>query len=101
MVSGHVRAIEERVGARLLNRTTRRVSPTEVGQGYCERCVRILAEVDDAERAAGDANSTPRGILRVSAPFTFGIAHVASATADYLAAYPDVSVELTLNDRYV
>jgi DNA-binding transcriptional LysR family regulator len=101
MVSSHVRAIEERIGARLLNRTTRRVSPTEVGQGYYERCVRILAEVEDAERAAGDANSTPRGVLRVSAPFTFGIAHVAPAVANYLAVYPDVSVELSLNDRYV
>src|SRR6267378_3915720 len=101
MVSNHVRAIEERLGVRLLNRTTRRVSPTEVGQGYYERCIRILSEVDEAESAAGDQNATPRGLLKVSAPFTFGTSHMTPAIADYLAAYPDVSVELALNDRSV
>jgi DNA-binding transcriptional LysR family regulator len=99
MVSSHVRALEERLGARLLDRTTRRVNPTEVGQSYYERCIRILAEVDEAERAAGDANSTPRGHLRVTAPFTFGTGHVVPAIAEYLATCPDVSVELALNDR--
>src|SRR5215470_5797089 len=85
MVSSHVRSLEERLGARLLYRTTRRVSPTEVGQGYYERCIRILSDVGEAEREAGDTNSTPRGLLKVTAPFTFGIAHVAPAIADYLA----------------
>ena len=55
MVSKHVRTLEERLGVRLLNRTTRRVGATEVGQNYYERCLRILSELDDAERAAGDA----------------------------------------------
>jgi DNA-binding transcriptional LysR family regulator len=101
MVSKHVQTIEERLGVRLLNRTTRRVSPTEVGHGYYERCVRILSELTEAERTAVDSNTTPRGLLRVSAPFTFGLAHVAPAIATYLAAHPDVTVELSLGDRFV
>jgi DNA-binding transcriptional LysR family regulator len=101
MVSKHVRAIEEHLGVRLLNRTSRRVTPTDVGQDYYARCLRIIADVEAADRAAGDQNTTPRGLLKVSAPFTFGISHVTPAVADYLAAYPDVSVELALNDRFV
>ena len=60
MVSKHVRMLEQRLGVRLLNRTTRRVSATEVGQSYYERCLRILSEVEDAERAAGDLQAEPR-----------------------------------------
>jgi DNA-binding transcriptional LysR family regulator len=101
MVSKHVQALEERLGARLLNRTTRRVSPTEVGQGYYERCVRILAELAEADHVAGDLQTTPRGLLKVSAPVTFGSEHVAAPIAEYLAKYPDVSVDLTLNDHCV
>jgi DNA-binding transcriptional LysR family regulator len=101
VVSKHVQAIEQRLGVRLLNRTTRRVTPTEVGQSYYLNCVRILADLEEAERTAGDHNSTPRGLLKVSAPYTFGIAHVAPAMADYLALHPDVSIELVLNDRFV
>jgi len=99
MASKHVQALEERIGARLLNRTTRRVNPTEVGQSYYERCLHILADFEEAEREAGDANVRPRGLLKISAPFTFGIAYVGPALADYLATYPDVSAELVLNDR--
>jgi DNA-binding transcriptional LysR family regulator len=61
MVTKHVRRLEERLGVRLLNRTTRRVSATEVGQNYYERCLRILGEVEDAERAASDLQAAPRG----------------------------------------
>jgi DNA-binding transcriptional LysR family regulator len=61
MVTKHVRRLEERLGVRLLNRTTRRVSATEVGQNYYERCLRILGEVKDAERAASDLQAAPRG----------------------------------------
>src|ERR1700730_17757144 len=66
MVSKHVRVLEERLGVRLLNRTTRRVRATEVGQNYYERCLQILSEVEDAERAAGDLQAAPRGLLRVT-----------------------------------
>jgi DNA-binding transcriptional LysR family regulator len=101
MVSKHVRTLEERLGVRLLNRTTRRVGATEVGQNYYERCLRILSELDDAERAAGDAQAAPRGLLRVTAPVSFSFRHLAPAIADYLSAYPDVSIDLNLNDHYV
>jgi len=101
MVSKHVRTLEERLGARLLNRTTRRVSATEVGQNYYERCLRILSELEDAERAAGDLQAAPRGLLRVTAPVSFSFRHLAPAIADFLGAYPDVSIDLNLNDHYV
>jgi DNA-binding transcriptional LysR family regulator len=101
MVSKHIQTLEERLGVRLLNRTTRRVSATEVGQDYYERCLRILADIDDAERAAGDLQTAPRGLLRVTAPVSFGIRHLAPAVADYLLAYPDVSIDLSLDDPYV
>jgi DNA-binding transcriptional LysR family regulator len=101
MVSKHVQTMEERLGIRLLNRTTRHVSATEVGQNYYERCLRILADLDEAERAAGDLQTAPRGRLRVTAPVSFGIRHLGPAIADYLAAYPDVIVDLNLDDSYV
>lgn len=101
MVSKHVQTLEAHLGARLLNRTTRRVSATEVGQNYYESCLRILADLEEAERAAGDLQSVPRGQLRITAPVSFGTRQLAPAIADYLAAYPDVSVDLSLDDHYV
>lgn len=101
MVSKHVRALEERLGARLLNRTTRRLSLTEVGRGYYERARQILADLEDADRAASDLQAAPRGTLKVNAPFSFGIRHVGPAVAAYLGAYPGITVELSLNDHYI
>src|ERR1700753_1141020 len=65
MVSNHVQALEERLGARLLNRTTRKVSLTEVGKAYYDRCVQILADIEQADDIAGALQSTPRGMLRI------------------------------------
>jgi DNA-binding transcriptional LysR family regulator len=101
MVSKHIRILEERLGVRLLNRTTRRVSATEVGQAYYERCLRILSEVEDAERAAGDLQAAPRGLLRVTSSVAFGAHQLAPAIADYLVVYPDVSVDLILEHDYI
>ena len=101
MVSRHIQLLEERLGARLLNRTTRRVSPTEVGQIYHERCLRILSELEEADRAASELQSVPRGRLRVTAPMTFGIRHLAPMMADYLRIYPEVAIDLSLDDRCV
>lgn len=101
MVSKHVQTLEERLGVRLLNRTTRRVSATEVGQNYYEHCVRILSELEEADRAAGDLQTAPRGLLRITASVSFGMRHLAPAIADYLVTYPDVSIELSLDDPYV
>jgi DNA-binding transcriptional LysR family regulator len=101
MVSKHVQDLEEHLGARLLNRTTRRVSLTEVGRVYYERCTQILADIAETEGAVGALQARPRGRLRVNAPVSFGALHLASAVADYMAAQPEVTVELTLNDRIV
>ena len=101
MASKHIQALEERLGARLLNRTTRRLSLTEVGRGYYERSRQVLADLEDADRAASDLQRAPRGRLKVNAPFSFGIRHVGPAVAAYLATYPEVSIDLDLNDRYV
>lgn len=72
MVAKHVAYLEARLGARLLNRTTRRQSPTEVGKVYYERCKLVLAEADWADAAGSDATGTPRGRLRINAPVSFG-----------------------------
>ena len=70
VVSKQLSGLEDRLGVRLLNRTTRRVSLTEVGSAYYERCKRILADVDEAEIAVSQAHSAPRGLLKVTAPTT-------------------------------
>ena len=101
MVSKHIQTLEARLGARLLNRTTRRVSPTEVGQDYYERCLRILSDLEEAEQAAGDLQSAPRGLLRVTAPVSHGTHCLAPLIADYLKIYPEVSIDLSLDDHYV
>jgi DNA-binding transcriptional LysR family regulator len=101
MVSHHVKGLEERLGARLLNRTTRRVSVTEVGRAYYERCTRVLADLEEADRAAGDMQTSPRGDLRVNATPCFGAHHVGPAIADFAGRFPHISVELMLSDRLV
>jgi DNA-binding transcriptional LysR family regulator len=101
MVSKHIQTLEDRLGVRLLNRTTRRVSPTEAGQDYYERAVRILADMEDAEAVAGDMQTSPRGQLRVTAPVSFGTHRLAPAVADYLVKYPEVSIDLSLDNPYV
>lgn len=100
-VSKQLMGLEDRLGVRLLNRTTRRCSMTEVGTAYYERCRQILADLDEAEREAGQTGMRPRGVLKVNAPVTFGTMHLAPALPELLAAWPDMSVELALNDRTI
>jgi DNA-binding transcriptional LysR family regulator len=99
MVSQHVKDLEERLGVRLLNRTTRKVSLTETGRAYYERCAGLLAELEEIERAVSDMHSAPRGELRVNSSPTFGILHLAPAVADFTARYSEISVELMLSDH--
>jgi DNA-binding transcriptional LysR family regulator len=101
MVGKHVRALEERLGARLLTRTTRRQSLTEIGRQYSERCRQILADIRAAETGAEAMRATPRGTLKISSSVSFGTQRLAPALADFLALYPDVSVDLNLNDHVV
>ncbi|MBB5192499.1 DNA-binding transcriptional LysR family regulator [Silvimonas terrae] len=101
MVGNHIRALENRLGTRLLNRTTRRQSLTEIGRSYYEQCVSILAQVHAAEIDARDMRTRPRGRLRVSAPVIYASQRLAPAMKEYLEQYPDVHVELALSDRVV
>ena len=96
-----IAALEERLGARLLQRTTRSVTLTDVGARYLERARRILADVEEAERAAEGERTKPGGRLVVSAPFGFGRLHVSPVVSVYLTRYPDVSADLRLSDRMV
>ena len=101
MVAKHVQALESHLGSKLLNRTTRRQSLTEAGHIYHDHCRRLLADVDAADRSVGQLRAAPRGTLRVTAPVTFGTRRLASALAEFLRLYPDVNVDLALNDRVV
>lgn len=101
MIARHVQYLEERMAARLLNRTTRRQSLTEVGSIYYERSKAALAGVEAAEASALEWQSAPRGLLKVSAPVSFGANVLVPAVGDYLRDYPDVQIELALNDRVI
>jgi DNA-binding transcriptional LysR family regulator len=100
MAGKYVSALEADLNVRLLQRTTRRLSLTDAGHAYHERCKRILEAFDEANREAGASQSIARGLLRVAAPVTFGALHLGDAIASYMAAHPHVNVEAVLSDRY-
>jgi DNA-binding transcriptional LysR family regulator len=100
MVSNHVQSLEDRLGARLLNRTTRKVSLTEIGKAYYDRCTQILADIEQADDIAGALQSTPRGTLRVYTA-THIIPFISPVVGEFLAAYPDVKVDLTMGERVI
>lgn len=101
MIAKHVVFLEDRLGTALLHRTTRRQSLTEVGRAYYDRCKQLLTEVEAAESIAQDMRSQPKGVLRVNAPVTFGAFSLAPFVTRYLDRYPDMQIDLTLNDRFV
>jgi DNA-binding transcriptional LysR family regulator len=96
-----IAALEDHLGARLLQRTTRSVTLTDVGARYLERARRILADVEEAEGSAQDERARPGGRLVVSAPIGFGRLHVSPVMTAYLMRYPEVSGELRLSDRMI
>ncbi|WP_189046818.1 LysR family transcriptional regulator [Aliidongia dinghuensis] len=100
MVSNHVQALEDRLGVRLLNRTTRRVGLTEIGKAYYERCTFVLGELEEADREASALQSSPRGTLRL-----YGNAHIvrflAPVISEFLTLYPAASVDLGTGTRMV
>ncbi|CAN94929.1 LysR-family transcriptional regulator [Sorangium cellulosum So ce56] len=100
-VSKQVARLEERLGAQLLRRTTRRVSLTEAGSLYAERADRILSDIEEARRAVADLDGTPRGTLRISAPTVLGSIRVAPAVLACRAKYPELRIDLDLTDRIV
>ena len=100
MVSNHVQALEDRLGARLLNRTTRRVSLTDVGRAYYERCRRILADLEEADQAAGLLQSSVRGTLRLFVG-THLVPFIAPVVFEFLGRHPEASVDLDAGERNV
>lgn len=100
-VSKAVMELEQILGARLLDRTTRRVGPTEAGLAYYERCMDILARVEETEMQVSRLHDEPKGVLKINAPMSFGALYLGSAIAAFMTAYPDLRIELSLNDRFV
>lgn len=100
-ISKRIAQLEERLGAVLLHRTTRRLSLTAAGRLLHQRAQSLLAELAAAERELADLSSKPRGTVRVSGPVTFGHMHLAGLIADFLIANPEITVELQLSDRFV
>jgi len=101
MAGHHLRTLETRLGVRLLNRTTRRLSMTDAGRAYYARCAAVLDEVALAEAEAGARQVTPRGHLRIAAPLAFGTALLAPAVAAFLDRFTEISIELDLSERIV
>lgn len=93
--------LEERLGVRLLNRSTRRLDVTPLGQSYYESALRLLAEIEQVEQGITGQNSEPRGTLRLSAPLSFAVAHLGCLLPLFLQRYRDVAVEVDLSDRAV
>ena len=101
VVSKRVSLLEDRLGARLFQRTTRQLTLTETGEGYFKRVVDILSLVEEAEDFVSRRNTKPRGILKVTAPTSFGRRHVTPHLASFLARYPDIELDMHLTDTFV
>lgn len=101
VISRRVSQLEERLGSRLLHRTTRRLSLTDAGRNFYQRAVQILADLDDAEQGASTESTELRGTLKLAAPLSFGLAHLSSALTDFLDQHPAIEVNLDLNDRNI
>lgn len=100
-VSKDITQLEDHMGVRLLQRTTRRLALTDAGAAFYERCARVVAEAEEAERALSQLQASPRGLLRMSAPVGFGVAHLSGVLAEFQTLYPEVQVDLQLADRLV
>jgi len=100
-VSKHVSSLEARLGARLLNRTTRRVSPTEIGLAYYDRARRVLNDAGEADALVSSMQSDPSGQLRISVATDFGVNHLSPVLGEFLAEFPEITVNMELNNRYV
>ncbi len=101
MVNKLVKALENDLGVQLLHRSTRVVKPTETGLAFYDRCVEILASLEEAQRSIAQLQQEPKGTLRINAPMTFGTMDLSPAIADFLSEYPALKIQLTLNDRLI
>ncbi|MEM5331942.1 LysR family transcriptional regulator [Paraburkholderia sp. JHI2823] len=100
-VSRYVDALEQRIGVRLLHRTTRRLSLTEEGRLFYQRAREILEAMDNAEAEVSSRTQVPSGLVRVNVPLSFGVSHLAPLWGDFMAAWPQIDLDITLNDRVV
>ena len=100
-VSKAVMELEQILGSRLLDRTTRSVSPTEAGLAYYERCVDIISAIEETELQVSRLHDEPRGVLKINGPVSFGGLYLGAALGDFMASYPELTVQLTLNDRFI
>lgn len=100
-VSKHVSSLEARLGARLLNRTTRRVSPTEIGLAYYDRARRVLNDAGEADALVTSMQSAPSGLLRISVATDFGVNLLSPILSEFLSDFPEITVNMVLNNRYV
>ena len=100
-ISKHVSSLEARLGARLLNRTTRRVSPTEIGLAYYDKARQVLDDASEADAMVTSMQSTPKGSLRLSATTDFGVNHISKALGSFLGQYPEINVNMVLSNRQV
>jgi len=99
--SRHVAELEGHLQTRLLNRTTRRVSLTETGRAFYERCIQVLADLEEAEQEAARAAVVPRGTIKLTCAVNFGVRHLAPTLAEFLAAHAQVGFDVSLSDRTV
>ena len=100
-VSRRLMQLENRLGVRLLNRSTRRLDVTPLGQSYYEAAVRLLSEVEQVEEGIAGQNNQPRGTIRLSAPLSFAVEHLSGLLPGFLQRYPQINVEVDLSDRTV
>lgn len=100
-ISKYVIDLETELGVQLLHRTTRSASPTDNGRVYYERCVAILADIEEADLTVSQLQASPRGMLRVNAPMSFGTLHLGKAITAFLAQYPEIKIHLILSDQQI
>ncbi|CAA6606412.1 Transcriptional regulator [Rhodospirillaceae bacterium LM-1] len=101
LVSRQISGLEAELGVLLISRTTRRLSLTEAGQAYAERCQRVLADLEEADQAISNLQVRPSGRLKITAPMSFGTLHLAPALARFIKRYPDIELDMSLSDRVV
>ena len=101
MISRQINELESDLSVRLINRTTRKLNVTETGQAYYQQCCRILDDLDDVERSLQSSHQAAKGLLRINAPHTFAELCLLDVINEFVARYPEVKIELSLNDRFV
>jgi len=100
-VSKEITRLEKRLGSRLLNRTTRTISLTDAGKAYFERCNQIVIDAENAENSIGQLQESPRGLLKVSVPVSFGLRYLRDDLPKFMKRFPDVQLEVEFNDRII